>query len=108
MAFGFPAYHNEKIKHHLTKEQAEEIAKQAVENLGYTELGVHDKALDYKSLGTPMTLAERILIFVGNTEIRFHSECLNPAQFLDFGKNKRNVEKILAEFLRLAKEEKGE
>lgn len=105
MAFGFPAYHNEQLKHHLTKELAESIAKKALLNLGFTELGIHDKAIDFKTQGTAMALAERILIYVGKTEIRVHSECLNPAQFLDFGKNKKNVEKVLEEFFRLAEEE---
>jgi hypothetical protein len=101
MAFGFPAYHNEKRKLTTDPETAKELSRKALVNMGLTEIGYHKKALDFKTNGTAMTLSERVLVFVGNTEMKIHSECLFPTQFLDFGKNKKNVEAFWKEYEKL-------
>jgi hypothetical protein len=106
MAFGFPAYHNEKRNLTVEPDVARAIARKALFNMGLTEIGYHKEALDFKTKGTAMTLSERILIYIGKIEILAHSECLFPTQFIDFGKNKKNVEAFWQEYERLLKETK--
>lgn len=104
MAMGFPAYHSEKRDLTLSPDLTWDLAEQALINAGFKELGHHQKALDFKTQGTAMTLSERVLVFIGFKEMKVHSECLFPGQFLDFGKNKRNVEAFWKEYDKLLKE----
>lgn len=97
MAIGFPAKYSIKKLHSCSMQQAYNLALGAVEQTGWKEVGfLKDtntyKVLDYKTIGSLLTFAERIKIYIGKTEILVVSECLFPAQFLDFGKNKRNVD----------------
>ncbi|MFT4970014.1 MAG: hypothetical protein ACI9O4_001766 [Chitinophagales bacterium] len=91
MAIGLPAYHEERRKHGSTKERCEEQVRQTLSRLPWIEIAYLKEAFDYRTGGTILTHAERIIVYVGNTEILVKSACLNPAQFLDFGKNKKNV-----------------
>lgn len=103
MAIGLPAKYMLKEKHQVTKELADEIALVALKEMGCIELGYHKEAIDYKTIGSSaLSLGERILIHTGPTEILVHSECLNPAQFLDFGKNKSNVSEFFELFRKRA------
>ena len=102
MALGLPAYNQEKRKHGLANKAAcEEIVKDALKELPWIEIGYIKEAFDYRSLGSILTFAERILVYVGETEILVKSSCLFPGQFIDFGKNKRNVHDFFQTFERL-------
>ena len=92
MGLGLPAYHEIRKKHLLTKATCMAKVEAALKELPWTEIGYMPDAYDYRSQGTMLTFAERILIYVGETEILVKSSCLFPAQFLDFGKNRKNVE----------------
>ena len=93
MAIGLPASHTVRIFHHSSKDKVNENARKALVEMKCLELGHEENALDFKTLGSSaLTLGERILVYVGETELYIKSACLNPAQFLDFGKNKRNIE----------------
>lgn len=94
MAIGLPAYHEVRKKHGLTKSICEEKVRQTIAQLPWIEIGYIKEAFDYRTKGTMMTFAERILVYVGETEILITSTCLFPAQFLDFGKNERNVKEF--------------
>lgn len=98
MAFGFPAYHSETRNLVVSPDITWDLAEQALKNAGFKDLGYHDKALDYKTQGTAMTLSERVLVFIGFKEMKVNSECIFPGQFIDFGKNKRNVEVFWKEY----------
>lgn len=91
MAIGLPAYHEERIKHGLKKSECEERVRQSIAQLPWIEIGYVKEAFDYRTRGTMLTFAERILVYVGETELLVKSSCLFPGQFLDFGKNKQNV-----------------
>lgn len=99
MAIGFPAYHIDKRKHLTTQDIARKVAEEVLIEMNCMHFGYHQEALDYKTIGSSaLSLGERILVFTGPTEILLKSECLNPAQFLDFGKNKRNSTTFYAMF----------
>ena len=91
MAIGLPAYHEVRLKHGLTKATCQEKVRRAILQLPWIEIGYIKEAFDYRTKGTMLTFAERVLIYVGETEILVKSACLFPGQFLDFGKNERNV-----------------
>lgn len=102
MAIGLPAYHQEKRKHGLAnKEACEAIVQAAIDELPWIKIGYIKEAFDYRTRGTILTFAERILVYVGETEIFVKSACLFPGQFIDFGKNKRNVNDFFETFDRL-------
>lgn len=92
MALGFPAYHQVRKKHGINKGLCQAKVEKALKVLPWIEIGYIKEAYDYRTRGSMMTFAERVVIYVGETEILVKSSCLFPAQFLDFGKNERNVE----------------
>ncbi|MDC3209635.1 hypothetical protein OAT96_02710 [Chitinophagales bacterium] len=98
MAIGLPAFHEVRKKHGMLKTDCEAIVKDALASLPWIEIGYMKDAFDYRTQGTMLTFAERILIYVGETEILVKSTCLFPAQFLDFGKNKRNIDTFFTQF----------
>ena len=94
MAIGLPAYHEVRKKHLLNKAACEARVEQTLAQLPWIKIGFMPDAFDYRTKGTMLTFAERILIYVGETEILVKSKCLFPGQFLDFGKNRKNVEEF--------------
>ena len=88
MAFGFPAYFKDRKNLSLSSKETKVLALSVLEDFGWLEIGLHPFALDYKTAGGVMTTGERFYINITDTEIILRSECLNHAQFLDFGKNK--------------------
>lgn len=98
MALGLPAYHSEKRKHLMDKASCEAKVQAVIDSLPWFKIGYLENAFDYRTQGTMLTFAERITIYVGETEILVKSECLFPAQFLDFGKNKKNVALFFEKF----------
>ncbi len=91
MAFQIPARYELRKKHQMSKEACEAIVLKTLQQLEWIEIGYLKDAFDYRSRGTMLTFAERIKVYVGPTEILVKSECLFPGQFLDFGKNKKNI-----------------
>lgn len=98
MALGLPAYHQVRKKHLLTKASCEARVEATLEKLPWIKIGYMPNAYDYRTQGTMLTFAERVLIYVGETEILVKSSCLFPGQFLDFGKNRKNVEEFFHYF----------
>lgn len=103
MSFKIPARYELKKKHLMSKEMCSIKVQETIKQLPWNNFwyNADDKTdkesdeikdyFDHKTHGTMMTFAERIRIYIGETEILVKSECLFPAQFLDFGKNKKNV-----------------
>ena len=103
MAFNIPARYELKKKHLMTKEACAEKVVATLGTLPWLPIGFLKDTpeyivYDYKSKGSMLTFAERIIIYIGATEILVKSECLFPAQFIDFGKNKRNVNDFFKAF----------
>lgn len=101
MAFGFPAYYKDRRSLVLSKNETENIAKKALENIDCQEIGLHPYALDYKTIGTILTTGERIYVNITDTEIIIRSECLFPTRIVDFGKNKANIALFWEEYEKL-------
>jgi len=96
MKLNIPAKYELRKKHLMTKEECAEKVALALEKSPWLPISFLKNTdayhvYDYKSKGTMLTFAERIIIYIGETEILVKSECLFPAQFIDFGKNKKNV-----------------
>lgn len=87
-----PARHEQRELHALDQERCKVLVAECLQQLPWKEIGYLQDAFDYKTYGSMLTYGERIRIYVGETEILVISECLFPAQFIDFGKNKRNVQ----------------
>lgn len=95
MAFGLPPKYQLKLKHGLTKGTCKAKVQQALKALDYIEVGHEKNALDYRTRNGIMTMGERFLVYVGETEMLIISKSINPGQFLDFGRNKQNVERFM-------------
>lgn len=96
MILKIPARFEIKKKHLMTKATCAVKVQKIIEELEWLEIGFLKDTedyivFDYKTRGSMLTFAERIKIYIGNTEILVKSECLFPSQFIDFGKNRRNV-----------------
>lgn len=98
MAIGFPAYHKDRKALKLSVEATKAIAIEVLIDFEWTDIGEHPFALDYKTTGGIMTNGERLYINITETEIILRSECLFMSQFLDFGKNKANIDKFWAAY----------
>lgn len=94
MAFGFPAYYKDRKTLTLSPEATKAIALEILKEFEWTDIGIHPFAFDYKTTGGVMTNGERLYINVTETEIILRSECLFMSQFLDFGKNKANIDRF--------------
>ncbi|MCB0509701.1 MAG: hypothetical protein H6579_05820 [Chitinophagales bacterium] len=86
-----PARYEQRELHALDQEKCKQLVEESLKKLPWKEIGYLKDAYDYKTFGSMLTYGERIRIYVGKTEILVISECLFPAQFIDFGKNKKNV-----------------
>lgn len=82
----------------MDKISCEAKVQNVLDSLPWIKIGFLENAFDYRTQGSMLTFAERINIYVGATEILVKSECLFPAQFLDFGKNERNVALFFEKF----------
>lgn len=98
MAIGFPAYCKERKALIVSEDEAKIAAISALEKMHASEIGLHPFALDYKTQGTYLTMGERIYVNITPTEIIIRSECLLITQFIDFGKNKRNIDNFWKEY----------
>ncbi len=99
MTFSIPAKYETRISHGLTKTRCNKAIAATLKELPWVKIGFLKNAYDYKTLSSSLlVLGERIVIYVGDKELYIKSSCLNPAQFLDFGKNKKNITLFLKLF----------
>ena len=94
MAFGLPAFYKDRKTLKLSQEETKAIALEILKEFEWTEIGLHPFAFDYKTTGGLLTAGERLYINVTETEIILRSECIFMSQFLDFGKNKANIDRF--------------
>lgn len=101
MSFGFPAYHKQLFSNSNPRVDLEFCAKYAVQTLGWKVKMTHDHGF---SAGTSMTIwswGENILVMMlSPNQMEVKSECILPTQCIDFGQNRRVVEKYLREVQR--------
>jgi len=100
MASGFPAYHTE---HYSAGTAATpDLRKAARGTLAALSWSLREETHDRIIGSTSMNIrswGEKVLInFLPDNSISVTSKCALPTQFLDWGKNKANVVKFMAEF----------
>ncbi len=98
MAIGFPAYHTEEYATDLRERDLWEFVQ---DTLDYLNWRIKKTSRDEIVASVPVSFfswGERITIeFLGRGELRVTSRCAMPTQWIDWGKNKGNVEKFLDE-----------
>lgn len=98
MAFGLsPQYSTEVSLDNLTKEHFIALIVKAVEHLGWDIRHVSETGIVAYSGFSMSSWSEEISVTVNDTDATLKSECLG-SQLADWGKNKRNVESLIAAF----------
>jgi len=94
MAFGFPAHHEAEVQFSDRHDFF-----QALEEVLYSEgVTVKDRTRDavFGKFGISLcSWGERIEIVIGLETAQIRSRCSCPVQCIDWGKNRRNVERIV-------------
>ena len=97
MAFGFPAYHQETITKVPPNTNLELSLLNTLRSLGWGP-SFDNNGITASTGAGSKSIGEKIIITLvegGATTVR--SECALKTQCADFGKNQKNVERILAE-----------
>ena len=96
MTVGFPAYHEERIE--VPAEFTVGDVMAAMSRVGLSGSVAADGATVESSSGLNLwSWSEKIVAQrVGPTTLRIRSQCALPTQCIDWGKNARNVRKIIA------------
>ncbi len=101
MAFGFPAYHTE---HYSPSASTTDIQNAVRQTLSMLNWPIREERSESIIASTSMNLrswGEKVLINVlKDNSISVTSKCALPTQCLDWGKNKANVTKFMAEIRR--------
>lgn len=99
MAFGFPAYHTERYSAGTGKSADLRVAVRAT--LNALSWSIREEASDRVVASTSVNIrswGEKVLIsFLPDNSISVTSKCALPTQCLDWGKNKANVGRFMAE-----------
>lgn len=99
MAFGFPAYHSTTLD--LSSQPLEKvlaIVAKAMQAQGWKINLQHGNTLQATSSISWLSWAETISAQLDDNHIlQLKSKCSMPTQCLDWGKNRRNIEKLVAE-----------
>ena len=98
MAFGFPAYHRERMTLPTASGVARDVALKALSALSWQ---LRQQSQNQLLASTSMGLrswGERIEIdLLPNNALAITSKCALPTQCFDWGKNRANVRRFLAE-----------
>jgi hypothetical protein len=99
MAFGFPAYHTDQYSAGTGKSADLRVAVR--ETLNALSWSLREEASDQIIASTSVNMRswkEKVLIsFFPDNSISVTSKCALPTQCLDWGKNKANVSRFMAE-----------
>ena len=109
MAFGFPAYHTEEAKGFATDIPLRESVKDAIRSLGWS---IRDDSTKTITASTSLSLwswGEKVTIrFLPGNGLSVTSQCALFTQCIDWGKNKTNVHKLLAEIRKQGQRKQGQ
>ena len=99
MAFGFPAYHTENYTLNDGPSNLRASVKSALNAVSWS---IRKESPDTIVASTSLSLrswGERVIItFLSDESITVTSKCTLPIQCFDWGKNKANIKKFIAEF----------
>jgi hypothetical protein len=104
MAFGFPAYHTEHYSADAgMSADLNVVARSALKAMSWSIRTESDGQIVASTSVNLRSWAEEVLIsFLPDNSISVTSKCSWPTQCFDWGKNKANVEKFMAEIKRHA------
>ena len=98
MAFGFPAYHTE---NYSPSESGSDLRTAVKTTLNAISWSVRQESPDTIIASSSMNIrswGEKVIVtFLPNNTISVTSKCALPTQCLDWGKNKANINKFMAE-----------
>src|SRR6185295_18799137 len=98
MAFGFPAYHTESCTPKPADGDVKTAVKEAIERLSWK---IKEETSDEIKASTSINFwswGEKVTIeFDPDGSVVITSKCSMPTQCIDWGKNKRNVQKLIDE-----------
>lgn len=99
MAFGFPAYHTERYSAGATTPDLRKAARETLAALSWSlREETHDEIIGSTGINI-RSWGEKVLIHISpDNSITVTSKCALVTQCLDWGKNKANVDKFMAEF----------
>ena len=99
MAFGFPAHHSDRYSFKTDQvSDIHAIVRQSLAALSWNITGQTDRGITASAGFSLSSWNENVSIdFLSANSIRITSKCSLPTQCIDWGKNKANVEKFLAE-----------
>ncbi len=95
MAFGFPAKYQEIIEWDHEEEFLFQIVEEGLEILQWQVTNHRGDMIYAKTPTGSVTLGERILIQIVAPKVAIRSECYIPTQLWDFGKNQKNVDRLI-------------
>ena len=98
MAFGFPAYHEERVRFRCSDSELLDAAEEALEDLGWSPHPVGKWRLRASTGISLWSWGERITVEVERDGRLFvRSACIFPTQCIDWGRNRKNIERLLRE-----------
>lgn len=92
MTLAFPAYHEDMLPGTPTAERVETAMRQA----GWRSIQRRDATLTCKVGFNVWSFGETMTITLAPDHVVLRSSCILPTQCVDWGKNRRNVEKLKA------------
>ena len=101
MSFGFPAYHIENIqyKKEFSTEELIDFIKITIQNCSFIFENNTDRILYAKTQISGGSWGEKIIIKINpDNLLNIKSKCSFPMQCFDWGKNKDNVNRFIADF----------
>jgi hypothetical protein len=103
MSFGFPASHTRITHLDAGSDKIPEIILEALENLGWSITSTRPKYIAAKVGVTLLSWGEKIKVrFRPDGTVSVTSKCALFTQCVDWGKNKKNVDTLIAEIHSLA------
>ena len=98
MAFGFPAYHTENYSLSDSPSDLRAAVRSALNEVSWSIKKVSPDTIVASTSLSLLSWGEKVIItFLSDDSIAVTSKCAFPGQCLDWGKNKANIKKFIAE-----------
>jgi hypothetical protein len=98
MTFGFPAQFSDNRSFSHSQVELSAMVKSALDNLGWQYKVLSEDEFRVDVAMSPLSWGEKLKIMIlPGGMLQIESKCAYPLQCFDWGKNKKNVEKLFAE-----------
>ena len=99
MSFGFPAHFTQTIFISIQQHEFNQIVKESLESLECEVIEMSATEIHSKIGINALSWGEEIKVKLhSDKRISIESRCIYPLQLFDWGKNKRNVQLLIAKF----------